>query len=110
MAQICVLASQTFRKAQNLWDFPAPSGQAGAQPVPGEESAVTNLGARGAMEATPRERGLNPPIASTPHPSHTLLGGRSIVWKEQARHRGLSSRTVSGWKSVVALCLSDLCT
>lgn len=46
LAQICVLASQTFRNAQNRWGSPTPQGRPGL-PCARAESAVTNLGARG---------------------------------------------------------------
>ena len=89
LAQICFLAFQAFRKAQKHRGSPA-------QPVPGQSVQLQTLGPGGAMEATPGERGLDRPVASTPRrgPPPCEAGG-PLHGRSEARRGGFSRRTVS---------------
>lgn len=65
------------------------------------------------MEATPRERLLNGPFASTPHPSPSILwGGRSTVWKEQGKAPRVKQQDSFGagslsWPFACLICARD---
>lgn len=83
VGQICVLASQTFRKAQNHWGSrPLRAGR--AQPVPGQECSYKPWG-QGAPWRPRPERALTAGYKHSPPLTTTLLDGRSIVWKEQGK-------------------------